>query len=131
MSQAIGTYPNFAAGSVAVVTTAETVVGTTGAVGSAYPGCTFSVEFLLDFLTGASVTGAIWRIRRSSLTGTAVLTSPTIAAAAATQLPRIYLAATDQIAGEVASQVWVVTVAQVAATGNGAATNVFSRVTIT
>jgi hypothetical protein len=130
MASAIGVYPNFASGAVSVVTTAETVVGTTRAVGSGYAGCVFSLEFMLDFLTGASVTGVTWRIRRDSVTGTAVLTGPVIAAAAATQLPRMAVAATDSITGEVASQIWVLTVVQTAATGNGSATNVFSRVTV-
>lgn len=131
MAQAIGVYPNFVAGAQAVVTTAETVVGTTAAIGSAYAGCTFTVEFSLDFLTGTATTGLVYRIRRGSLTGTAVFTGPTSVAAASSQLPRPHFACTDQIVGEVASQLWVLTVAPVAATSNGSATNVFSRVTVT
>lgn len=129
MTQALGQYTNFAAGSVAVVTTAETVVGTSAPVTSAYAGSTFVVEFELDFLTGASVTGVTWKIRRSTVGGTTVFTGPVIAAAASAQLPRQRFSVTDQIAGEVVAQLYVLTVVQAAATGNGAATNVFSRVT--
>jgi len=126
-----GTFANFVAGAQAVVTTAETVVATTKAISSPYPGAIFAVEFGIDFLTGAGTTGVIWRIRQGSLTGTAVLTTPTIAAAASTQLPRAYLATVDGSQAEVASAVYVLTVAPVAATGNGSATNAFSRVTQT
>lgn len=130
MPSAQQAYYNFASGSVAVVTTAETVIGTSKSVSSSYAGCIFAVEFFADFLTGASVTGLIYRIRRDSVTGTAIVTTPTIASAASAQLPRLSLAATDSPVGEVASALYVLTVAQVAATGNGSATNVFGRVTV-
>jgi hypothetical protein len=126
-----GTFTNFVTSSTAVVTVAETVVGTSPKISSPYPGAIFAVEFVLDFLTGASVTGIIWRVRQTSLTGTVVFTSPTIAAAASTQLPRQSIATVDGTQAEVASAVYVLTVAQVAATGNGSATNVFARVTQT
>lgn len=131
MTTVPGTFANFVAGSVAVVTTAETVVATSKAISSPYAGAIFAVEFVIDFLTGAATTGLVWRIRQNSLTGTAVLTTPTIAAAASTQLPRINLATVDGSQAEVASAVYVITVAAVAATGNGSATNAFSRVTQT
>lgn len=128
MTQAVGNFANFAAGSVAAVNAVETVVGTSNVVGSAYANSIFVVEFELDFLTGATVTSVVYRIRRTNLTGTAVFTGPLIAAAAATQLPRGRYSCVDQIAGEVASAVWVLTVVQTAGTGNGSATNVFSHV---
>lgn len=128
MTQAVGNYANFVTGAQAVVTTAETVVGTSPVVGSAYANSIFVVEFALDFLTGASVTSLNYRIRRTNVTGTAVYTSPLIAAAASAQDERQTFQCVDTIAGEVASQVWVLTVVQTAATGNGSATNVFSRV---
>lgn len=129
MTQAVGQYTNFAAGSVAVVTTAETVVGTSQPVTSAYAGSTFVVEFELDFLTGATVTSTVYRIRRQTLTGTADYTSPLIVAAASVQQPRQRFSTVVQIAGEIAANVWVLTVVQTAGSSNGAATNVFSRVT--
>jgi len=130
MTQIPGLFTNFASGNVAVVTTAETVVGTSKAVSSPYPGAVFTILFVLDFLTGAATTGLIYRIRRSTLTGTAVLTTPTIVAAAAAQDERQTVACTDQPTGEIASDVYVLTVAQIAATGNGQASNVFSAVGI-
>lgn len=127
MTVAPGTSAQFVSGSTAVVTTAETIIATTKPVSSPYQGALWSVEFAVDFLTGASVTGVTLRIRRDSLTGTAILTTAAIAAAASTQLPRQYVAATDQLTGDVAGQLWVLTVVQAAATGNGSATNAFSR----
>lgn len=123
-------YYNFAAGAVAPVTTAETVVGTFRAVSSSYPGCVFALEAAFDLLSAAGSTGYVVRVRRDSLTGTAVLTTPTIAVAASTQAPRIYIATTDSIAGDVAGQAYVVTVAVAGSTGNPSITNVFTKITV-
>lgn len=123
-------YYNFAAGPVTPVTTAETVVGTMRGVSSSYAGCVFALEAAFDLLTAAGSTGVVARIRRDSLTGTAVLTTPAIAGAASTQLPRIALACTDSIAGEVAGQVYVVTVAVAGSAANPSVTNVFTKVTV-
>lgn len=123
-------YYNFVAGAQAVTNAVETVVATARSVSSSYAGCIFAVEFVLDFLTGTGTTAVVWRIRQNSLTGTAILTTPGIAAAASTQLPRQYIAATDSIAGEVAGQQYVLTVVQTGGTSNGSATNAFSKITV-
>lgn len=111
-------------------TTLETVITTARAVSSSYSGCTFAIEAAFDLLSAAAATGYVARIRRDSLTGTAVITTPTIACAASTQLPRAYLGTVDSIAGEVAGQLYVVTVQFVAATGNATSSNAFSKVTV-
>lgn len=130
MPAAQQSYYNFVAATVNVVTTAETVIATTRSVSSSYAGCVFSVKSMFDFLTGAAASAVTFRIRRDSLTGTAIFTSPAIAVAASTQLPRTIVAATDAPAGEVAGQLYVVTVAQTAATGNGTAQNAFTEITV-
>lgn len=123
-------YYNFAAGPVTPVTVAETVVGTTRGVSSSYAGCVFAIEASFDLLTATLSTGFVVRIRRDSLTGTAVFTGPTIAAAASAQLPRVTVQTTDTIAGEVAGQVYVVTVAVAGSSANPSVTNIFTKVTV-
>lgn len=123
-------YYNFAAGPVTPVTTAETVVGTFRGVSSSYPGCVFALEAAFDLLTAGSSTSYIARIRRDSLTGTAVYTGPSVAVAASTQVPRVSVGATDAPVGEVTSALYVVTVAVAGSAGNPSATNIFTKITV-
>lgn len=123
-------YYNFAAGPVTPVTAAETVIGTFRGVSSSYPGCVFALEAAFDLLTAASSSGYLVRIRRDSLTGTAVYTGPTIAAAASTQLPRVHAQTTDSPVGEVATAVYVITVAVAGSAANPSAINIFTKVTV-
>lgn len=123
-------YYNFAAGPIGPVTTAETVVGTTRGVSSSYPGCVFAIEVAFDLLTAASSSGYVVRIRRDSLTGSAVFTGPTIAVAASTQVARAHAQTTDSPAGEVTSAVYVVTVAVAGSAANPSVTNIFTKVTV-
>lgn len=130
MPSAQQAYYNFAAGPIAPVTTAETVVGTFRGISSSFPGCTFALEAAFDLLTAGSSTGYVVRIRRDSLTGTAIYTGPTIAAAASTQVPRVTAQGIDAPVGEVTSAIYVVTVAVAGSAANPSVTNIFTKATV-
>jgi hypothetical protein len=108
--------------STSLVTTAETVLATLTAFNVDNPsGEGVVVTFDAIVTTGAAATGLVFRIRQGTLTGTAIFTSPTIPASASAVQPPIGFAALDTSALAINSTglSYVVTVAQVAATGNG------------
>lgn len=119
---------NFAAGSVAVVTTAETVIATTQPLSTPTANGRVLVEFAGEFSPGAATTSVTLRVRRDGVAGTVVYTGNALGWGAATR-QQFALAALDQGLADVAGQVWVLTATQAAATGNGAATNMASKLT--
>lgn len=105
-----------------LVTTAETVIATLSGVSSQRPGQRVDLKGQATVTTGAGTTGLTLRVRRDGLTGTLVdeaLADTAEAAAASTETHDI--AATDAAPGEIAGATYVLTVAQVGATGNGSA----------
>lgn len=121
---------NFAAGTVNVPTTTETVVGTTKSISTGYAGQIMLVQFTLEFTAGTGATSVIAKIERGSAAGgTAIRTSPSITVVAANIYNWTFVA-TDQLTGDVAGQVYVLTLTQAAATGNGTAQNAASAVTV-
>lgn len=129
MTTVPGTYVTFVASGNPVNTNVETTVYTTRAISSPYPGSVFAIEFSCDVTTGTGTTAIIARIRETNAGGTVVATSASIAAAASTVLPRLFIAGTDTLPGDVAGQVWVLTITQTGGTGNGSVVNGFTRVT--
>lgn len=125
-SQAV--YANYVAAGPTATTTAETVIATTRSVSSPFAGSSFLVEFFGNLGIGAAATAATYKIRRDSLTGTTVLTSQPIGVSAGV---RIVFAqgVVDSLVGDVAGQLWVLTVTMTAATGNSTATDIWTRVT--
>lgn len=108
-----------------VPTTTETVVATIPNVNTQDPGANVAIEATVTLTTGTATTAVVLRIRRGSVTGTIIGEAETdtpIGAAGSTDPYSI--GATDQ-PGEVASQNYVVTVQQTAATGNGTAIDSF------
>lgn len=67
-----------------VVTTAETVIATLNNVSTSLPGQVVRFDAQCDLTTGTLATAITWRIRRTSLTGTAAVTlGPTVSGVAA------------------------------------------------
>lgn len=123
-------YYNSVAGTVTVGTTVETVIAVSPAISSPFPNVQVAIECSFEFTTGVGATSIIVRVRRDSLTGTIVYQSLSWPVAASANLPRPAIQTTDSLALDVASQLWVVTVTQAAATGNGTAQKIFTRVTV-
>lgn len=106
------------ASAVNVVTTAETILATLPGINPAL-GQPVDLEADIDFTTGASVTGVTINVRRGTLvTSPLVQAFGPIAIAAATR-GLFSVNCTDSQAVDVANQQYVVTIVQVAATGNG------------
>lgn len=122
-------YDNFVAANVATPNATEGVICTSRAVSSGYAGSSFGVLFSGIFTAGASTTSVRFQIRRGSLTGTSIYDSGLLTIAAA-QLFAICLPTVDNLAGEVASQVWVLTATQTAGTAPGGLTNGYSSITV-
>ncbi|HET9765262.1 MAG TPA: hypothetical protein VFS60_00360 [Thermoanaerobaculia bacterium] len=109
---------------------AETLLATSKPVSSSYPSCTFSILFVCTVLLGAAATGIIFRIRQTSLTGTALAGYPVTLAAVASVTGAYTLAATDQPAGDVASFVYVLTANVQGGAAAGTGNNLYSSVTV-
>lgn len=107
---------------------AETVIATSRAVQSPYPGASFYIEADLEFTPGGSTTALTLRLRRDSLTGTQVAISPAITVVAAAPLTA-RIVAVDSLVGDVAGQLWVLTGIQTAGAGAGLSVNVGIKVT--
>ena len=122
-------YDNFVAANAATANTAETVIATSRAVSSGYAGSSFGVLFNGIFTAGASTTAVRFQIRRGSLTGTSIYDSGLLTIAAA-QLFNVTFATVDNISGEVAGQLWVLTAAQTAGAAPGGLTNAYSSITV-
>lgn len=105
---------------VPVVTTAETVIGSSTPFNIANPsGQGIRVSGVINFTTGTNTTAVVIRVRRDSLTGTLVgeAQTHTIGAAVSANL------AFDQVDALLTgtNQVYVVTIVQTGASANGAA----------
>jgi hypothetical protein len=85
--------------------------------------------FVGVFAVGAAATSVTYNVRRGTLTGTLVYTGAAIAVVASTSAPMI-VACTDQQAGEVASQVYVLTANVAGGAAAGGLTQGFSSVTV-
>lgn len=122
------TFASWLAAGINTANTAETVIATSRAVQSPYPGASFLIECDLEFTPGTSATALTLRIRRDSLTGTQVAVSPALTVAAgAPIISRIV--AIDSLIGDVAGQLWVLTGAQTAGAAAGVSANVGIKVT--
>ena len=102
-----------------LTTTAETVVATLTIGGDTPEGDQIILEGFCQVTTGAGTTGLQLRVRRGGLTGAQVGPTSQLAAGAAAAAS-IGIQCSDT-PGEVAGQTYVLTVQQVAATGNGTA----------
>lgn len=81
---------------------------------------------VINFTTGASVTAVVIRVRRASLTGALVgeAQTITIGAAVSANIPYEVL---DSGVVDGTAQLWVVTIVQTAASGNGTSNNATIR----
>lgn len=118
------TYSTTVTADVALVTTAETVVATLSGVATDRPGQTVRISAAFRVTTGANTTALTARIRRTSLTGTLLGEATPVqieAVAGSTEDHDLYVE--DSFSGEVAGQVYVLTIEQTAATANGSVLN--------
>lgn len=100
-----------------VPTTTETIAATVQ-VSTDNAGANVTLEGNLDLTTGTGVTGVTVQVRRgATVAGTVVGSAEVPAAAASTRV--VFPIQVNDNPGEVASQSYVLTVTQTAATGNG------------
>lgn len=79
-----------------VATTAETVIATLNNVSTSLPGQVIRFDAQCDLTTSAATTTVTWRIRRTSLTGTAAVTlGPTASGVAASSRGTYDIEGTD------------------------------------
>lgn len=111
-----------------LVTTSETVVGSIVLPSNLRADTPIGIEASVAFTTGVGATAAQIRVRRDSLTGALVGTLKTtqVGASLPTGLDHHVQ---DAVTGEIAGRTYVVTIQQVAATGNGSVQGVTLRVT--
>lgn len=103
-----------------IVTVAETVVATLAGVSSSRPGQTVRLHGELIITTGGSTTAVTLRVRRDGLTGALVgETDPASVESAAGGTEDHDIVVSDPLTGEVAGQVYVLTVQQTGAAANG------------
>jgi len=122
-------YENQLSGTVNVVTTTETVALVTPPVSTTYSGDQIDIEGKINVTAGTSTTAVVLRVRRGNgITGTVVgvAETDTEAAGASGSFP---LQVVDT-PGDVAGQVYSLTVQQTAATGNGTVNAAASCVTV-
>lgn len=121
-------YQTFTVANQATANAAETVIATTRAVNSAFAGAQFGIRMGGLFTAGASTTSVTFRIRQSSLTGTAILTAAGVIIAAA-QIVQVMFEAVDGTVAESSGALWVLTATQAAGTAPGGLTNGITSVT--
>lgn len=122
-------YENQLSGTVNVVTTTETVALVTPGVSTTFASDTIEIEGKINLTAGTGTTAAVFRCRRGNgITGTVVgvAETDTLAAAASETHPFEF---TDN-PGDVAGQVYSLTVQQTAATANGTVNSASSCVTV-
>lgn len=122
-------YENQLSGTVNVVTTTETVALVTPPVSTTFAGDQIDIEGKVNMLAGTGTTACVLRIRRGNgITGTVVgvAETDTLAAGSSESFP---LQAVDT-PGDVAGQVYSLTIQQTAATGNGTVQSAASCVTV-
>ena len=106
-----------ATGATSLPTTVETVVGSIVVPIVTPQAPTVSIEANINVTIGTAGTGVTMRIRRDSLTGSLVGNAQTYTLAAGSSQTMSICA--DDVPGEESTRTYVVTVAQVAATGSG------------
>lgn len=124
----VRSYSSEVSADVTLVTTAETEIARLSGVSTSRPGDPINLSASASILNGTNTTGLTFRIRRDSITGTVVNNADTIqieTAAASTEDHTIQC--DDSFAGEVAGQVYLLTVQQAGATANGTAVNAYLR----
>jgi len=102
---------------VSLTTTTETVVASLSGVQTDNIYRRILLSGVVEVNPGTGATSLTLRIRRDSVSGTAIGTAVTVACTASTKLSAT-IAATDE-PGEVAGQTYVLTAQQGGATGNG------------
>jgi hypothetical protein len=102
---------------VTLTTTTETVVATISSVTTTNIYRRLLFAGVVEVNPGTGATGLTVRIRRDSVSGTAIGTAVVVAATAGSKID-VSMAATDE-PGEVVKQTYVLTVQQTAATANG------------
>lgn len=107
----------------------ETVIATTKPVSSSFPGCQIAIRFSIEVTVGVGATGVTLRIRRDSLTGTAVFGPAAFPCTASFTNPYT-IEQIDSSPGDTASQVWVCTATIVGGAANGTNTFTFSSVLV-
>src|SRR5579859_7563589 len=112
-----------------LTTTSETIVLSLPAISTNGPGDTVSIQGKFDITFGTGATGVIVRVRRgSTVSGTLIGDANTISATAANTNDLPF--AVEDTPGEVAGQVYVVTVQQVAATANGSVLQIEGEISL-
>lgn len=112
-------YSGFATADVTVTTTAETVVATVTVPSTPNAGAVVTIEGHCQLSVGAGTTALTPRIRRGSVTGALVGEGNALAVSGAAGSAEEVDLTVDDTPGEVVNQVYVLTVVQTGATGNG------------
>lgn len=122
-------YVNQLSGTVTLVTTAETVALVTPPVSTTYSSDSIDIEGKVNVTAGTGTTACVIRCRRGNgVTGTVVgvAETDTLAAGSSESFP-IQCVDTP---GDVAGQVYSLTISQTGATGNGTVNSAASCVTV-
>ena len=111
-------YENQLSGTVNVVTTTETVALVTPPVSTTFGSDAIEIEGMVNLTAGTGTTAAVLRIRRGNgITGTVVRAADTDTIAAGSS--ESFLVQGVDTPGDVAGQVYSITVQQTAASANG------------
>lgn len=111
-------YENQLSGTVPVVTTTETVALVTPPVSTTFGSDAIEIEGMVNLTAGTGTTAAVLRIRRGNgITGTVVRAADTDTIAAGSS--ESFLVQGVDTPGDVAGQVYSITVQQTAASANG------------
>lgn len=111
-------YENQLSGTVPIVTTTETVALVTPPVSTTFGSDAIEIEGMVNLTAGTGTTAAVLRIRRGNgITGTVVRAADTDTIAAGSS--ESFLVQGLDTPGDVAGQVYSITVQQTAASANG------------
>lgn len=111
-------YENQLSGTVPVVTTTETVALVTPPVSTTFGSDAIEIEGMVNLTAGTGTTAAVLRIRRGNgITGTVVRAADTDTIAAGSS--ESFLVQGVDTPGDVAGQVYSITIQQTAASANG------------
>lgn len=122
-------YENQLSGTVPVVTTTETVALVTPPVSTTFGSDAIEIEGMVNLLAGTGTTAAVLRIRRGNgITGTVVRAADTDTIAAGSS--ESFLVQGVDTPGDVAGQVYSITVQQTAASANGTINGASSCVSV-
>lgn len=116
---------------VTLTTTSETVIATVDGVTTGASRRTVDLEGTAQITTGAATTGLIFRFRRgTTVSGTLVGEANTVQVSAAAGSTEDHTHVVTDLPGELVGGSYVLTVQQVAATGNGASVQAHARATV-